>query len=166
MMLHSDDSNPIPEAIELGYSASYGTVLFNELLTDMSTDVLEIDSSSARRLYNAFLSTFPTNEQTTNAMKELPSLADLPIETTLCTNDELVVSRVSINSTTAICPRTRAKLRLIILDMDDKRNFYEKLLTMSQEQYFAFTGNFPGKVKKSDDVEATKKLMQFADWLE
>ena len=40
--IYSDDSNPIPEAIELGYSASHGTILFNELLTDMSKDVLEV----------------------------------------------------------------------------------------------------------------------------
>merc|ERR1719437_129164 len=62
----TDDTNPIPQAIELGYSSTHGTTLFNELLTDMSNDVLEINSSSARRLYNAFYKISSQSNLTSN----------------------------------------------------------------------------------------------------
>ena len=131
----------------------------------MSNDVLEINSSSARRLYNAFYK-ISSQSNITSTLKELPSLIELPIENTTCSKNELVVSRVPIDSNSAQCPRTNAKLRLILLSMEDKRNFYDKLLTMSQEQYFAFTSTISKNKPKKENDEASKKLTEFANWLD
>lgn len=164
-------SKPIAGAIDAGYSVSSGPKLLDELAIQMADDSLDITSASARRLHNAFISANAREAMISN-LQEIPSLAAMPVNNELASDDELVVSRVTIDAATGLCPRTQAKLRLISLKKEQRQEFLDKLMKLAESQYLLHNkksnvGNMEGNkhLKQSDDVDAAKELRVFADFL-
>lgn len=156
---HSNDSSPIEGAEELGYS-SHGPTLFDQIAQDMADDVLEITSSSARRLFGAFESAL-REQDCHREFVEMHPLAPLSIESEPAGHDELIISRTVVADNTGICPRSGAKLRLFKLDNDQREQTRNSLLNLAESAYNAWTGK-DGK----DDGRALASLTEFSNWLE
>ncbi len=157
---NSNDSVPIEGAEELGYS-SCGPKLFDELVQGMAEDVLEITSASARRLYSAFENAL--REQNTG--KEVPDmhpLAPLPIENDHAADNELIVSRTLVANDTGVCPRSRAKLRLINLEPEERTETFRTLLKLAETAYREWNE----KWGRETNDRALVALGEFATWLE
>mmetsp|Transcript_17996 Transcript_17996/g.27510 ORF Transcript_17996/g.27510 Transcript_17996/m.27510 type:complete len:876 (+) Transcript_17996:496-3123(+) len=152
-------SAPVPGAEDLGYPVGSGPGLFDHLASEMSDEVVEITSASSRRLYNAFLTSFRGTSAARN-LKEMHALAPLPKTMDRADEDELVLNKVSVDSASALCPRTGAKLRLIGLEQDQRVKLYESLLDMSQLRY----DHNRGTVRDLD--YAVSQLRNFAEMLD
>jgi hypothetical protein len=168
-------SKEIDGAIEAGYSVGCGPKLLDELAAQMADDSLDITSASARRLHNAFIAAHTRNNEeaigTTSNLREIPSLAAMPVNNMAALDEELVVSRVTIDSKTGICPRTQVKLRLIMLKKQERRQFLEKLMQLAEAQYQVHkeknkvSGTNETQASKEIIINAAKKLKDFADFL-
>jgi hypothetical protein len=157
--IFSSDSNPIEGALELGYSAACGPKLFDRLARDMSEDVLEITSASARRLYSAFESAYEGQAAAKKLVKMHP-LAPLSIDNEPAEDGELIVSRVMVDSDNAVCPRSGATLRLINLEPDERNQTLNTLLKLAESTHQSWSGR--GETK---DNHALVALREFSDWL-
>lgn len=178
---HDDGDTHTPKPSLEGTTAT-GLALFDLLAQQMADDVLEITSASVRRLCKAFdtsTNTTPADDVDDSTkedpldylLRALPSLTAMPVNNEPATNDsELILSRVKIDEKTAICPRTRATLRLIMLEEHDKREFHDGLLRLSSEQFQTFVSNsknFNAKLSAEEGEDYAKiSLMKFADWLD
>ena len=159
----SENSPPIDGAQGLGYTHSHGPGLFDELATEMANDILEISSSSARRLYNALAIGF--NEQTDGVvsnLKEVHPLMSMPLSKQVANSNVVVASRVYLDRSTGLCKVTNAQQRLIILEPDQRVQLHDDLLNLSTEQFAKFAG------KRQDDSvnRARDELQKFSDWLD
>ena len=155
-----NDSEPIEGAEDLGYASS-GPKLFDQLVSDMAEDVLEITSASARRLYSAFESSFGKEDGDKEA-SEMHPLAPLPIESEMAAPDELIVSRTIISDETGVCPRSGAKLRLFMLEPDEREQTRKTLLKLAETAYTEWRE----KIGVQGDDHSLVALAEFADWLE
>lgn len=153
------NSNPIDGAIDLGYSVSCGPKLFDEIVQEMAEDVLEVSSASARRLYNALAIGFKDEHMARN-LKEMHSLAGMAHLNKSASANELVASRVTVDEKTAICPRTGATLRLIMLEQDEKSKLKLSLQELASIELVKFSKG------KADSKRAVEELDHFADWLD
>lgn len=158
-MCSSAESAPIEGAEKLGYSPGSGPRLFDQIASQMTEDVLEITSASARRLYTAFAST----DMGVN-MADMHPLAPLALMNDSAADGELIASRVMVDHSTGICPRSDAKLRLINLEWDQKKQMQERLLELSKTSFVEFKQQF--REDNLDEDFATKHLSAFASWLE
>ena len=156
--LHRNDSKEIEGAKELGYSVASGPLLFDELVDEMSEDILEISSASARRLYNAFATGFEGHPMAQH-LEPMHSLAGMSPNKERANKGALVASRVAVDNKTAICPVTNARLRLIVLEREQRKQLHDSLLNLSETQFVKFSG------KKSNLAYASSELNKFADWL-
>jgi len=76
---------------------------------------------------------------------------------------ELIASRVSVDSKTAICPRSGTKLRLINLERDEKKELHNGLMELSASTF----EEFAQKVARDGSYDkAQKALSDFATWLD
>eukprot|EP00586_Coscinodiscus_wailesii_P006062 CAMPEP_0172489592 /NCGR_PEP_ID=MMETSP1066-20121228/19702_1 /TAXON_ID=671091 /ORGANISM="Coscinodiscus wailesii, Strain CCMP2513" /LENGTH=932 /DNA_ID=CAMNT_0013257569 /DNA_START=581 /DNA_END=3379 /DNA_ORIENTATION=+ len=173
---------PLPAAAELNYPPP-SPRLFDALVTDMSHHILEITSASARRLRNAFYKGFRSDDKY-NSLEPLPPLANLTQNNTpRASTDEFVVDRVSIDTTSGVCPRTNVTLRLILLTNDEKKTLHDGLLKVATQQYHAFTeehlnrainnnivanhsSSSPYSINNETAEHAEKELLKFANWLD
>ena len=160
----SHDSTPIECAKDIGYENECGPNLFNELLNEMSEDVLEISSASARRLHNALVVGFES-EKAMKLPKPIHSLAGVVLNNELAEDDELVASRVSIASKTGLCPRSGIRLRLIKLDKSHRSQLHSQLMNLSGERYQEFTQK-KKFIRAEDKNYAANRLNDFSNWLE
>ncbi len=151
------DAKDIENVRDLGYKHASGPELLDEVLNEMSEDVLEITSASARRLYNAIATGFHGVEGVD--LKPINSLGGLVMNNATAKADELIASRVSIGATTGICPRSGAKLQLIKLQRDQRQQLHQGLLELAATSYEEYSGNI-----NSINI-AEKNLNAFADWL-
>jgi len=147
----------IEGAKELGYNHSSGPLLFDELMMEMSEDVLEITSASARRLYNAFATGFQEHSN----LQPIHSLGGLATENIEARPDELIASRVTVGETTATCPRSGVKLNLIKLEDHQRTQLQNSLLQLSTNSFEEFAQN-----NRIDTDYAAQQLNKFADWLD
>lgn len=160
----TNDSDPIECAKDIGYENDCGPNLLNELLNEMSEDVLEISSASARRLHNALVIGFKS-EKMIKLPKPIHSLAGVPLNNEPAENDELIVSRVSVGNKTGLCPRSGIRLRLINLEKEHRSQLHSQLMNLSDERYQEFIENRKfGNVH--DKSYAAKNLNDFSNWLE
>ncbi len=180
-------SSPISAASQLGYrySPGYGPMLFDQLAEVMSQDILELCDDCVNQIRNAFVIGFQnTNSSSSNNSNMIRNLHFVPYDCHLSSvqtpaqDDELVVNRVTINEETSICPRTNAKLRLIILDDDQRKHMHDTLLRMADLQFEAYDAKLEAKGQKSTKQNnsngsnptgehyAAKHLDSFATWLE
>lgn len=159
----SNDAEPIEGAAELGYSSPCGPRLFDDLASQMAEDVLEITSASARRLYAAFENALRAQDSEREFV-EMHPLAPLPIENDPAACNDIVVSRVVVSDDSGICPRSGAKLRLIQLESDERKQTRDSLLKLAESAYLEWNEKWGRKVERNDS--ALVALSQFADWLE
>lgn len=160
------DSQPIEEAQDLGYTHTHGPGLFDELATEMAADVLEISSASARRMYNSLAVGFQNGHLDDNSvvstLKEAHPLLSMSPTRQAAGSNELVVSRISLDRSTGICPVTNAQQRLIVLEPNQRTQLHDDLLNLSTEQFAKFAGR---KVYDSP-TRAREQLQLFSDWLD
>lgn len=164
----SHDSPPIDGATDLGYTHSHGPGLFDEIVTEMAAEVLEISSSSTRRLYNSLAVGFQSDclendgHSIVSILKEAHPLISVSLTRRLAECNELVASRISLDRSTGLCPVTQAQQQLIILEPDQRTQLHNDLLKLSTEQYAKFAG------RKADDspTRAREQLQLFSNWLD
>mmetsp|Transcript_3917 Transcript_3917/g.5336 ORF Transcript_3917/g.5336 Transcript_3917/m.5336 type:complete len:839 (+) Transcript_3917:528-3044(+) len=186
-------SDPVADAQTLGYNPSSGPKLFDALVQEMADDVLELSGDCAKEMRNGFAigsrllsnhdrGTDSVQKMETNTLWEVPPDCQLSPVTQLASPNEMVACRVSISDDQAICPRTRAKLRLIKLGKGQNRHVHDTLLNMANSQFESFGVKLGEKVnmssknkkKKSnsekkeyyDSEYAGKELTRFAKWLD
>jgi hypothetical protein len=156
-------SSPALEgANDMGYSYSSGPGLFDELVTEMAEDVMEISSSGARRIYNAIAMCFK-GEKSFDNIEPINTLARIKENNEKADDDEPILSRVTVEKTTGICPRSGVKLQLIKLEKDQQHQLHQSLLELSKQKFEDYTAG--SNYGKNDDF-AADQLNQFASWLE
>jgi len=162
--LFHENALPIEGVQDLGYTHSHGPQLFDELVTEMANDVLEISSSSARRLCNSLAIGFQTEDDDAGAvsnLKEVHPLKSISLSREPANSNEVVASRVSLDRSTGLCEVTNAQQRLIILEPDQRVQLHDDLLNLSTEQ----SAKFAGTRANDDPNRAREKLEEFSDWL-
>jgi len=162
------DAPPLEAVVyDAGYTSASGPNLFVELVQQMTQDVLTITSASARRLHNAFYHGFKNdpNVNLSPNLKEIPSLGSVPACNEPITTDEneLVLSRVIIDDSSGICPRTGARLRLILLKAEERALFFEKLMKLAESQFHDF--NIKTTNWDEEENRAVQELQRFAHFL-
>jgi hypothetical protein len=156
-----EDSTPIESALEAGFSATHGPRLFDDMASEMASDIMELTEASALELHKAFSQSFGLS---VNSESEKAGILE-PVNVLACA-DEVVVDRVVIDDTTALCPRTGAKLRLFVLDTAQRKRVHDTLLQMADAQHKEMIQK-PGNTKHNDDEDyAIRELMKFSNWLE
>ena len=135
----------------------------------MAAEVLEISSSSARRLYNSLAVGFQSDcldnndgHSIVSTLKEAHPLMSMSLTRQLAERNELVACRISLDRSTGLCPVTQAQQRLIILEPDQRTQLHNDLLKLSTEQSAKFAG------RKADDspTRAQEQLQLFSNWLD
>ena len=140
-------------------SFTTGPTLFDQLAQDMADDILEINNASAKLMFDAFSTGF----------QEKTADMDVPCRDPAGPN-ELVLSRVNVNATTAMCPRTGAKLQLFQLTEGQRVDVHETLLEMARLQYEEFRVKLMAKFKDraevmADGAFAREQITKFSRWL-
>jgi pentatricopeptide repeat protein len=160
------NAQPIESAAYVGFSSSSGPKLLDELLQEMADDILEIDSSAARTLYNSFLSAF--GERKPSTMCLLGTDHDIPT----CEDDntgDVIISRVAVDVATGVCPLSGVKLSLFRLDPNQQQHVHRTLIAMAKDQYIEFYQNGRGRKPKSggslDEDYPVRELERFSSWL-
>ena len=151
------DAAEIKGAIGLVHIHPSGPQLFDELMKEMSDDVLEISSASARRLYNSIAEGMEGYNNTT--LKPILSLAGLVPDNSEAMSNELIASRVAVGETTGFCPRSGVKLQLIKLEKDQRKQLHNSLIQLAKTRFEEFAGN------DQDANYAAEHLNSFAEWL-
>ena len=149
---------PIEGAKELGYSVASGPGLFDELCSEMATEIIEVPEGSGKKLYNALARGFPDS-----GLKETTSLAPLKVTDEKAAANELCVSRVRINPATGLCPRTGLKLRLIQLEEPQKEKLLQGILSLAGTNH---TKHHQKLKNQGKQTPANEKLMEFYRWLD
>eukprot|EP00567_Pseudictyota_dubia_P013161 CAMPEP_0197438704 /NCGR_PEP_ID=MMETSP1175-20131217/5617_1 /TAXON_ID=1003142 /ORGANISM="Triceratium dubium, Strain CCMP147" /LENGTH=854 /DNA_ID=CAMNT_0042968483 /DNA_START=520 /DNA_END=3084 /DNA_ORIENTATION=+ len=156
------DADPIGG--ETGYKAAAGPDLFDELVSEMADDVLEITSASARRIYNALAVGFKGDKMAKH-LKEIHSLSGVPSRNEAADDKELVACRVTVDANTAVCPRTGATLRLILIAEKQREQMHESLLQLSKTSIEELNRSQRGR-SGSDSEFAARELTRFSRWLD
>lgn len=150
---HREDSDSIAGVAKLGYSLDSGPELFDLLAQELADNFVEITAASAKRLYNACQRGFQDSKLKPLHLLESISPCNDPAEP-----NELVVSRVTLDATNGMCPRTGTHLRLIGLDTDQKEQLRNGLTNLATTAYTERSTKHSSK--------AELELKKFADWLE
>ncbi len=143
---------PILGAIDLGYDPPSGPKLFDRLAEELADGAVEISAAAAKRLHNALVKGFSGHN-----IKPLHLLQSFKVCNAPAKTSELVVSRVSLNSSTGQCPRSGVHLRLIDLDDKQKEKLKEGLHYLAAVSFEERTGK--------NGAEAGKNLRDFGKWL-
>eukprot|EP00536_Pseudo-nitzschia_multiseries_P012511 jgi/Psemu1/244626/estExt_Genewise1.C_4820012 len=161
------DANKIDGIEDLEYSKHHGPALFDALASELAEHSIEITSASAKRLYNAFQRGFeghnhndPNDNSNSNNynLRRLHLLESLRTDNDLARPDELIVSRVKIDASTGLCPRSGSRLRLINLDSAQKQRFRDGLSHLVSSSY-----QERHHTRKADVAD---KLNKFGEWLQ
>eukprot|EP00986_Skeletonema_menzelii_P007083 scaffold2736_cov212-Skeletonema_menzelii.AAC.3 len=154
------NSPPIQGISDLGLDNESGPELFNELVSEMADDVLEISSASASRLHNALAVGFKGRPE--NNLKEMHPLASMPVSRQPAESNEVVACRISLDRSSGICPVTNAQQRLLVLEPSQRRQLHDDLLSLSRDQFVKFAG----KREDESPERAAEELQKFSDWLD
>jgi len=152
---------PIEGAKELGYSVESGPVLFDEIVSEMAEEIVEIPSASAKRIYNAFAQGFPDFN-----LEKTSSLAPLKVSDERASDDELIVSRVSIDHSSGKCRRSGVKLRLIHLAEDQAEKLKASILSLAKSDQKKFEERLSTPEHRRTKRSADELLTEFLNWLD
>ena len=135
---------------QLKFQCYCGPDFLDELCSEMSRDVLELDESCAAMIIDGFSTGFNYSQSTTPFVT-MGWMSDISqwfqrflqspakVKTTDTKNSRRIfLERVSIDNTTAMCSSSGAKLRLLTLSKQQIRNVHDSLLQMAefeQEKY-------------------------------
>lgn len=159
----------ISELKSLGLSENTtGPKLLDEILTEMSEDIAEISEEAAKVIVNGFHAGFGLSN---NSVAGSISTGGKGVP--LCSNNGedlkekgVLVGRVTIDSTSALCPSTGARLRQLTLDQQQREHVKDTLLKMSSERRKDFRARRQKTTKYKFGKVAEEELEAFADWLE
>ena len=124
------------------------------MASELANNSIEISGASAKRLYNAFQRGFGENSN----IQELHLLESIPTCNDQAPEQEIVVSRVTLDETNGRCPRTGTKLRLIGLNNAQKTQLKDGLIHLSLTSY-------EERAQKKNST-AEVELRRFGEWLE
>ena len=137
-------------------------------MTEMAESLIEISEEAAVRLCNDFHTGFSLSSDATKTNVTGDSFQEVP----LCLNDGedlrekgLSAGRVTIESTTALCPSTGARLRQLTLDQHQRKHVHDTLLNMAATQQKDYGARYQNRTKYNFSQVAEKELRKFADWL-
>lgn len=135
----------------------------------MAADILELNYASVRVIYNGFLKGFAGKPVSGNP-RHVSEFEEIIVDNTPAEADELVISRVSLNDNTAVCPKTKTKLQLFRLNSDQRKNVHDTLLKMAGIQYEKFISELENRFKENMQESegsdyAIRELSRFSDWL-
>jgi hypothetical protein len=176
---HSNAASAIVGTESLGYEYSCGPKLFDEIARDMSQNVLEISSASARRLSNALAAGFKDapepNAENINiegivsSVKEAHPLAPMSLTKQPAAANELVACKVLLDRSTGVCEVTGSQQQLILLEPEQRRQLHDDLIDLARSQYTNWTKNIDKKRDKHAAMDpanqAAEQLQKFSDWL-
>jgi pentatricopeptide repeat protein len=145
--------------------SNYGPELFDQLVTTMAADILELTPETADELEAGFQDGYST----TTAI----------VDSSNATAAAVVFERVQIPSNRT-CPKTSTELRLISLDETQRQHVHDTLLEMAELARQEFAAKIKNqrsgkkdKVTQAENTEtpATKDpayqaLLDFSEWLE
>lgn len=167
-----------------GFSSSPGPPLFDELASEMADDILELDEASASIIADGFNKGFETTANMTvhglsDVWQRLRSW--LRYGAAPVSGRRLFVGRVSVDSSTAICPESGATLRLFTLTHQQRKSVRGTLLQMAAAQHEEFgdkllarrQGKSHNDTKPQGQREQSRngtyaldQLLRFSDWLQ
>jgi len=165
------DSEAVEGVEEFGYAKGRGAALFDAIATEMADDVVEITAVNAKEIRNGFVAGFSGSELIRN-LSQVPYDCDLASVAGEASEDELVANRVTIEPKSTLCPRTKAQLRLILLEDSQRSKVLDMLLDMADTQFEAYEnklqqkGNKSSKANPPEENYAGKHLEGFANWLD
>lgn len=157
------DAQWIEGVEKLNMSAS-GPKLFDEIVTHMMDDLVEISEESAIMLAKDFQVGFGTAGEHVSSC-EVPQCSEIS-DGNERNEGSLFVGRVAIVASTAKCPCTGAKLRLLTLDEDQRQQLNKTLLEMAATQQQEFGAHKKKESKHKSSQQAEKELRKFGEWLE
>lgn len=147
------DAPPIEGAAELGYAPS-GPRLFDDLVGEMSEEIIEISLTYARRLYNALAKGLPKD----SGLKPLGALESLKLNNSgAISSSPVSASRVIVDRQTGICPFTGTKLHLKHLTEAQKEYLKQGCRDLALEQQRK-------RLTRSNEM-ADDDLNEFLYWL-
>ena len=167
------NAESIPDLKSLGLSehtSGCGPKLLDEIMNQMAEDVTEISEEAAEILFDGFQVGFglSTTRNETNTNSTESDFQGIP----LCSKDGKVlqeqgvsVGRVTIESATALCPSTGARLRQLTLDHQQRKHVHDTLLQMSATQQKDYGARYQNRTKYKFSQVAEEELKKFADWL-
>ena len=158
--------------------STHGPELFDELMNELASDMMEISEEAAETIVRSFRRYEQRQAQNGSHQDEEDSIPLLLDEGDCAsTNDStsssspsrVTIGRVKVNDTTAICPITQSKLRLFALDDQQRQHVHDTLLEMARIQHREFyqrsqkgnqkkkrkPKNTPSKKKDSGSVGTT-----------
>eukprot|EP00522_Entomoneis_paludosa_P013426 CAMPEP_0172461178 /NCGR_PEP_ID=MMETSP1065-20121228/39579_1 /TAXON_ID=265537 /ORGANISM="Amphiprora paludosa, Strain CCMP125" /LENGTH=761 /DNA_ID=CAMNT_0013216419 /DNA_START=39 /DNA_END=2324 /DNA_ORIENTATION=- len=150
---------------------SVGPKLFDELLSLMAQDVLELTEDAAKSLYLGVISGPDDRTQTTSSINGTESFLIPPCKA--LEDAPAIAGRVSINKTTSVCTQTGAKLRLLSLDDQQREHVHETLAEMafvSQEEFKA-KAQVKENPKRNKSQEppsgeyCRQQILNFSQWI-
>ena len=151
-IFHSN-SPPLERLSEFGFNCTNGPHLFNQLMLEMSEDLLELSELAASRIFRAFAGSMSNSDG---------------IPPCKVYSNNIMTGRTKIDESDGICPYTGVKLKLFTLTLDQKKHVHDTLLDMAYSQH----EEFGLKLKKNgkDDIRrdgqyAYDKLLEFSTWL-
>lgn len=155
-----EDSSTVEGFDQCGFTSSHGAGLFDEIATEMASDILELTESASKQIMDAFLVGF------TGKTDEEPTIGDSEIPRVSGTSDMdgLHIGRVHIDQATGLCPASGAKLRLFGLDEDQRQHVHDTLLEMARLSYQEFTKNRERGGEEDQDF-GFQQLSRFSEWL-
>ena len=130
----SPNAEPIHGIKDLGYSTDHGPELFDKLASEMADVAIDLSSASVKRLYTAFQVGFEGTGEAYK-LKRLHLLEPLDSCNVKADPKQLVASRVHLDESTGLCPRTGAQLRLLSLNAEQKQQLRKGLMYLSSTLY-------------------------------
>lgn len=141
-----EDSKPIDGAIDIGYKHACGTQLFDEINSELANVAVAITKESATQLQNAICKGFKGTPMYRNKpVSQSDRLEQFPAR-----HDEVVATRVRLDTSTCYCSVTKTQQHIASLSPEQKKIFYDDVLA---------------SVKDSHGHEAERRLKEFAEWL-
>jgi pentatricopeptide repeat protein len=149
------------DILEHGFSVASGPELFDQLASEMSEDLLELTENATKVIADGLIEGH--GQQANRAdWTEIGAVSGVKK-----IGNELCIGRVSVNSTTAVCPETGATLRLFTLTEELRLHVHDTLLEMAAAQHEEYGEQLraQGKKEQRDGQYAFEQLSNFSDWL-
>jgi hypothetical protein len=147
-----------------------GPFLFDDLSHAMAEDLLELNESSAKKIYESLLNGFAAGPADT--AKTGTSGEDLVPWTSVADSrgePRLLLGRVSVDHETAVCPGTGAKLRLFALTDRQRKEVHDTLLKMAALTHAEHADKLKARGRRNVATQggdyALTELSKFSDWL-
>ncbi|GAX09315.1 hypothetical protein FisN_32Hh011 [Fistulifera solaris] len=144
-------SSSLEGIYEYGYAQ--GRELWNQLVTGMAEDLLELTPAVAQQIAEGFLDAARSTEAMEHVIQK----------------DKLTIGRVQIDATTGKCPATGVTLRLMALTPSQRQQVHDTLLEMAGTQHEEYGAKLQARGKAMEEKRngqyAQEQLRQFSDWL-